>query len=92
MLVDNRSAEKTVVLQRLYVLEDQLRALSQMIEEDTPCTHVLTQLASVRRDLAGLAMTIVEARFREAIVDAFDSESIESSVIECREVMKYSKR
>lgn len=52
--------EKQRVLTRLRRLEGQVRGLSKMVEEDRPCTEILTLLAGIRGALDGIGELVLE--------------------------------
>ncbi|ADH64484.1 MAG: metal-sensitive transcriptional regulator [Deinococcota bacterium] len=52
--------EKQRVLNRLRRLEGQVRGLSKMVEEDRPCTEILTLLAGIRGALDGIGELVLE--------------------------------
>jgi DNA-binding FrmR family transcriptional regulator len=54
------TAEKQKVLNRLRRLEGQVRGLSKMVEEDRPCTEILTLLAGIRGALDGIGELVLE--------------------------------
>ncbi|MER3481120.1 MAG: hypothetical protein C4327_11745 [Meiothermus sp.] len=55
-----KAAEKHKVLNRLRRLEGQVRGLGKMVEEDRPCTEVLTLLAGIRGALDGIGELVLE--------------------------------
>ncbi|HEU4740691.1 MAG TPA: metal-sensitive transcriptional regulator [Meiothermus sp.] len=54
------TAEKQKVLNRLRRLEGQVRGLSKMVEEDRPCTEILTLLSGIRGALDGIGELVLE--------------------------------
>jgi CsoR family transcriptional regulator, copper-sensing transcriptional repressor len=55
---------------RLRRIEGQVRGLQRMIEEDTYCIDVLTQIASVTKALQGVGMGLLDEHIRHCVRDA----------------------
>ncbi|MBM3675778.1 MAG: metal-sensitive transcriptional regulator [Actinobacteria bacterium] len=55
---------------RLARIEGQVRGLSRMIEEDTYCIDVLTQIASVSKALQGVGLGLLDEHLRHCVRDA----------------------
>jgi DNA-binding FrmR family transcriptional regulator len=55
---------------RLARIEGQVRGLGRMIEDDTYCIDVLTQIASVTKALQGVALGLLDQHIAHCVVDA----------------------
>ncbi len=55
---------------RLRRIEGQVRGLQRLIEEDTYCTDVLTQIASVTKALQGVGLGLLDEHLRHCVRDA----------------------
>lgn len=55
---------------RLKRIEGQVRGLQRMIDEDTYCIDVLTQISSVTKALQGVGMGLVDEHLRHCVKDA----------------------
>lgn len=55
---------------RLRRIEGQIRGLQRMIEEDTYCIDVLTQVSSVTKALQGVGMGLVDEHIRHCVREA----------------------
>ncbi len=55
---------------RLKRIEGQVRGLQRMVEEDTYCIDVLTQIASVTKALQGVGMGLLDEHIRHCVRDA----------------------
>jgi DNA-binding FrmR family transcriptional regulator len=55
---------------RLRRIEGQVRGLQRMIEDDTYCIEVLTQLSSVTKALQGVGMGLVDEHIRHCVREA----------------------
>ena len=68
------SLDKDAYLARLRKIEGQVRGLERLIEEDTYCIDVLTQIASVRSALDQVALGLVDQHLRHCVLDAMTAQ------------------
>ena len=61
---------KDDLLKRLRRIEGQVRGLERMIEDDTYCIDVLTQVAAATRALQSVAVVLLEEHMRHCVTDA----------------------
>ena len=61
---------KGAQLKRLRRIEGQVRGLQRMIDEDTYCIDVLTQVSAVTRALQAVSLGLLEEHLRHCVVDA----------------------
>jgi CsoR family transcriptional regulator, copper-sensing transcriptional repressor len=64
------SSDKTEHLVRLRRIEGQIRGLQRMIEHDTYCIDVLTQISSATKALQGVGLGLLDEHFRHCVRDA----------------------
>lgn len=64
------SDDKVAVLARLRRIEGQVRGLSRMVEEDTYCIDVLTQVSATTRALESVALKLLDEHLAHCVVDA----------------------
>lgn len=57
-------------LARLKRIEGQVRGLQRMIDDDTYCIDVLTQISSVTKALQGVGMGLVDEHLRHCVQEA----------------------
>ncbi|MDZ7677661.1 MAG: metal-sensitive transcriptional regulator [Acidimicrobiales bacterium] len=57
-------------LRRLRRIEGQVRGLQRMIEEDTYCIDVLTQVSATTRALEGVALGLLDEHIRHCVANA----------------------
>jgi DNA-binding FrmR family transcriptional regulator len=62
--------DKSQYLSRLRRIEGQVRGLQRMIDEDTYCIDVLTQIASVTKALQGVGMGLLDEHVRHCVKEA----------------------
>ncbi len=62
--------EKPAVLNRLRRIEGQVRGLQRMVEDDTYCIDILTQVSAVTRALENVALGLLDEHMRHCVTDA----------------------
>ncbi len=66
--------DKDDYLLRLRKIEGQVRGLQRLVEDDTYCIDILTQIASVNAALQRVALGLVDQHLRHCVMDALDAE------------------
>jgi DNA-binding FrmR family transcriptional regulator len=61
---------KDAVLKRLRRIEGQVRGLQRMVEEDTYCVDVLTQISAVNRALQAVALELLDDHLSHCVAEA----------------------
>ena len=61
---------KDDLLKRLRRIEGQVRGLHRMVEEDSYCIDVLTQVSAATKALQGVAVGLLEEHMRHCVTDA----------------------
>jgi DNA-binding FrmR family transcriptional regulator len=64
------SASKDDYLKRLRRIEGQVRGLQRMVEEDTYCIDVLTQVSAATKALQSVALGLLEDHMGHCVVSA----------------------
>jgi len=64
------SIDKDDYLKRLRRIEGQVRGLQRMIDEDTYCIDVLTQVSAVTRALQSVAVGLLDQHVRHCVSNA----------------------
>ena len=57
-------------LKRLKRIEGQIRGLHRMVEEETYCIDVLTQISAATKALEGVALSLLDDHLRHCVSDA----------------------
>lgn len=57
-------------IKRLRRIEGQVRGLQRLIEEDTYCIDVLTQVSAATRALQSVAIGLLDEHVRHCVIDA----------------------
>ena len=61
---------KDEYLKRLRRIEGQVRGIARMVDEDTYCIDVLTQIAAVTKALQAVGLGLLEDHLDHCVVDA----------------------
>ena len=69
------SGDKTKVLQRLRRIEGQVRGLQRMVEEDTYCIDVLTQVSAATSALQSVALQLLDEHLQHCVRHAIEDGS-----------------
>lgn len=64
------SLSKDQYLARLRKIEGQVRGLQRMIDDDTYCVDVLTQISAVTKSLQGVGLGLLDEHVRTCVQDA----------------------
>ncbi len=62
--------EKQTYLNRLKRIEGQVRGLQRMVEEDTYCIDILTQVSAATKALETVALSLLDEHLRHCVTDA----------------------
>ena len=78
--------DKDAVLKRLRRIEGQVRGLSKMVEEDTYCIDVLTQVSAATRALQAVALQLLGDHLAHCVQDAITAggPGADEKIIEAR--------
>ncbi|WP_456821057.1 metal-sensitive transcriptional regulator [Cellulomonas sp. URHB0016] len=68
--VPGYDAAKEDYLKRLRRIEGQVRGIARMVDEDTYCIDVLTQISAVTKALQAVSIGLVEDHLGHCVVDA----------------------
>src|SRR2546421_10593531 len=67
------TADKVAVLKRLRRIEGQVRGLQRMVDEDTYCIDVLTQISAATKALQAVALELLEAHLGHCVAAAIEA-------------------
>lgn len=62
--------DKDAYLKRLRRVEGQVRGIQRLVDEDTYCIDVLTQISAATRALQGVALGLMEDHLRHCVAEA----------------------
>jgi CsoR family transcriptional regulator, copper-sensing transcriptional repressor len=64
--------DKDAYLKRLRRIEGQVRGLQRMVEDDTYCVDVLTQISAATRALQAVALGLLEDHLGHCVTEAIE--------------------
>jgi Uncharacterized protein conserved in bacteria len=64
------AADKEALVNRLKRVEGQVRGLQRLVEEDTYCIDVLTQVSATTKALQSVALLLLEDHLGHCVADA----------------------
>ncbi|MDR7253375.1 DNA-binding FrmR family transcriptional regulator [Nocardioides sp. BE266] len=64
------TSDKAALLNRLKRIEGQVRGLQRMVDEETYCIDVLTQVSAATRALENVALSLLDQHMHHCVVDA----------------------
>jgi CsoR family transcriptional regulator, copper-sensing transcriptional repressor len=67
------SGEKDAVLKRLRRIEGQVRGLQRMVDQDTYCIDVLTQVSAATKALQAVALSLLEDHLNHCVTHAIEA-------------------
>ena len=82
------SSDKDVYLKRLRRIEGQIRGIQRMVDEDTYCIDVLTQISAATRALQGVAVGLLEDHLHHCVADAVAEGDAEEKLAEATEAIR----
>lgn len=71
------SLSKDDYVSRLRRVEGQVRGLERMVESDTYCIDVLTQIASVTKALQSIGLGLLDEHIRHCVREAAETDALE---------------
>ncbi len=71
--IDNKDAQ----LKRLRRIEGQVRGLQRMVESDTYCIDILTQVSAATKALEAVALGLLDDHLRHCMVHAAQDQSVD---------------
>jgi len=83
---------KKQVLQRLKIIEGQIRGLQKMVEDETYCVDVITQTSAVRSALSSVEDKMLENHLSTHVVEQMKSGKHKKATDEILSVYKISKK
>jgi DNA-binding FrmR family transcriptional regulator len=86
------SSDKQQVLARLKRIEGQVRGLQRLIDEDTYCIDVLTQVAAVSKALQGVGLHLLDEHLQHCVAGAAASGDTERTAELVSEATKAVER
>ncbi len=84
------SDDKPALQKRLRRVEGQIRGLQRMVEDDTYCIDVLTQISAATRALQGVALALLQDHLAHCVHDAMlaGGEEADAKIREANEAIR----
>lgn len=73
------SADKAPHLKRMARVEGQVRGIRRMIDEDTYCTDVLTQVSAVTKALQAVSLALLDEHLAHCVAGAVAADSVQGA-------------
>ena len=73
--------DKDKVLSRLRRIEGQVRGLQRLVDQDTYCIDVLTQISAVDKALKGVAVVLLDGHLRHCVRDGITTGGADAEAI-----------
>ncbi|MCY0906214.1 metal-sensitive transcriptional regulator [Arthrobacter sp. H14-L1] len=81
------TTDKNAYLRRLKRIEGQVRGIARMVDENTYCIDILTQVAAVNKALHAVSLGLVEDHIKHCVIGAArESEASGDTGIVCAKV------
>ena len=74
------SGDKAALLSRLRRIEGQIRGLQRMVDEDTYCIDVLTQVAAVTKALQAVSLGLLEDHLSHCVAEAARNDDADAQI------------
>lgn len=83
---------KLRIIQRLKILEGQVRGLQEMIDKDTYCIDIITQTSAVKQGLSNVEDLLLENHLDSCIIDQLKSGQTDKAKEEILKVYKLKRK
>lgn len=76
------SSDRDAVVKRLKRIEGQVRGLQRMVEDDTYCIDVLTQISAVNKALQAVALNLLDDHLGHCVASAHRGDDLDEKLAE----------
>ena len=83
---------KQKLIQRLKILEGQMRGLQKLIDEDVYCIDIITQTSAVKQGLSNLEDLLLEGHLGHCLVDQIKKGQTGKATDEILKVYKLKRK
>lgn len=81
--------EKPQLLTRLRRIEGQVRGIQRMVEQDTYCVDILTQIAGIQAALQQVSLKVLEDHLGHCVMDAMEPDQKDEKIREVMQVLQH---
>lgn len=83
---------KVKLIQRLKILEGQVRGLQEMIEKDTYCINVITQTSAVKQGLSKVEDILMESHLGHCVINQIKKGETQKATSEILKVYRLKRK
>lgn len=87
-----KDVNKGKIIQRLKLIEGQVRGLQKMIEQDTYCIDVITQTSAVKQSLSSVEDLLLESHLGNCVLDQVTLGQVDKAKDEILKVYKLKRK
>ena len=80
--------EKQAILSRLRRIEGQVRGLQRLVDEETYCIDILTQISATTSALEGVALMLLDQHLEHCVVSVSDPEEAQIKLQEASKAIR----
>ena len=80
--------EKQAILARLRRIEGQVRGLQRLVDEETYCIDILTQISATTSALEGVALMLLDQHLEHGVVSVSDPEEAQIKLQEASKAIR----
>lgn len=84
--------DKKKLVQRLKIIEGQVRGLRDMIENDTYCIDVITQASAIKQGLSNVEDTLLESHLGHCVVNQIKKGESDKATAEIIKVYRLKRK
>ncbi len=88
---NHKADQKKKILHRVKIIQGHLKAIEQMIEDDTYCVDIVHQSMAVQSALKKLDMVIIKNHLETCVIDQIKSGEEETTVTELLKLYEMKK-
>ncbi|MEZ4211153.1 MAG: metal-sensitive transcriptional regulator [Candidatus Paceibacterota bacterium] len=86
------NVNKKKVIQRLKIIEGQVRGLQELVNKDKYCIDVITQTSSIKQALSGVEDVLLEGHLSCCVVDQIKRGQIDKATKEILKVYSLKRK
>lgn len=84
--------DKKKLVQRLKIIEGQVRGLQDMIENDTYCIDIITQASAIKQGLSNVEDTLLESHLGHCVVNQIKKGESDKATAEIIKVYRLKRK
>ncbi|MFA6136331.1 MAG: metal-sensitive transcriptional regulator [Candidatus Paceibacterota bacterium] len=87
-----KTTNKSRLIQRLKIIEGQVRGLQEMVEKGVYCIDIITQTSAVKQGLSNVEDILVESHLNSCIINQIKSGQTDKAQKEILKVYKLKRK